>query len=48
MLPWWGALATGFADYLIFSIGFDGYIEGHIADQAGSEFYVVIEARYDR
>lgn len=47
-LPWWGALATGFTAYLIFSVGFAGYMEGHIADQAGSQFYVVIEARYGR
>lgn len=47
-LPWWGALLTGVVFYFIIAIVLGGYIEGHIASQAGSKFYVVIEARYGR
>lgn len=47
-LPWWGALLTGIISYLLIAIFLGGYFEGYIASQAGSKFYVVIEARYGR
>ncbi|EAR26454.1 hypothetical protein [Pseudoalteromonas tunicata] len=47
-LPWWGALLTGVISYFLIAILLGGYIEGHIASQAGSKFYVIIEARYGR
>lgn len=47
-LPWWGALLTGIVSYFLIAILFAGYIEGHIASQAGSQFHVIIEARYGR
>lgn len=47
-LPWWGALLTGVISYFLIAILLGGYIEGHIANQAGSKFYVIIEARYGR
>ncbi|WP_417362809.1 MULTISPECIES: hypothetical protein [Gammaproteobacteria] len=47
-LPWWGALLAGIISYFLIAILLGGYIEGHIASQAGSKFYVAIEARYGR
>lgn len=47
-LPWWGALLTGIASYFLIAILFAGFIEEHIASQAGSQFHVIIEARYGR
>jgi len=47
-LPWWGALLTGVISYFLIAILLGGYIEGHIASQARSKFYVIIEARYGR
>lgn len=47
-LPWWGALLTGIISYFLIVILLGGYIEGHIASQAGSKFHVIIEARYGR
>lgn len=47
-LPWWGALLTGVISYFLIAILLGGYIEGHIASQAGSKFHVIIEARYGR
>lgn len=47
-LPWWGALLTGVMSYFFVAIVLGDYMEGHIASQAGSRFYVVIEARYGR
>jgi hypothetical protein len=47
-LPWWGALLTGIISYFLIAILLGGYIDGHIASQVGSKFYVVIEARYGR
>ena len=47
-LPWWGALLTGIVFYFLIAILLGGYIEGHIASQAGSQFFVVIEARSGR
>jgi uncharacterized membrane protein YczE len=47
-LPWWGALLTGVISYLFIAIGLGGYIEGHIASQAGNQFHVVMEARFGR
>lgn len=47
-LPWWGALLTGIVSYFLIAILFAGYIEGHIASQAGRQFHVIIEARYGR
>lgn len=47
-LPWWGALLTGIISYILIAILLGGYIEGHIASQLGSKFYVIIEARYGR
>lgn len=47
-LPWWGALLTGIVSYFLIAILFAGFIEGHIASQAGSQFHEIIEARYGR
>lgn len=47
-LPWWGALLAGVIFYFIVAIVLGGYIEGHIASQADSKLYVVIDARYGR
>lgn len=47
-LPWWGALLTGIASYILVAIVLGGYIEGHIASQEGSKFYALTEARFGR
>lgn len=47
-LPWWGALLTGVISYFLIAVVLGGYIDGHIASQAGSKFHAVIEARYGR
>ncbi|MDO6526758.1 hypothetical protein Q4519_13790 [Motilimonas sp. 1_MG-2023] len=47
-LSWWGALLTGIIAYFLIAILLGGYIEGHIASQAESKFYVIIEARFGR
>lgn len=47
-LPWWGALLTGILSYIFIAIVLGGYIEGHIAAQAGSKFYALTEARFGR
>ena len=47
-LPWWGALLTGIASYILVAVILGGYIEGHIASQAGSKFHVITEARFGR
>lgn len=47
-LPWWGALLTGILSYFLIAIVLSGYIEGHLASQAGSKFYGIIETRYGR
>ena len=39
-LPWWGALLVGFLAYLVISIGLGGYLEGKLAAQEGSQFYL--------
>jgi hypothetical protein len=47
-LPWWGALHTGIAFYILISIVLGGYIESRIASQANSTFYPIVEARLGR
>lgn len=47
-LPWWGALLVGFLAYLVISIGLGGYLEGKLAAQEGSQFYLVLQARFGR
>ena len=47
-MPWWGALLVGFVAHVLIAIVLGGYIEGHIASQAGSQFHAVLEARFGR
>jgi hypothetical protein len=47
-LPWWGALLTGIFSYFIIAMVLGGYIESHIASQAGSKFHVITEVRFGR
>jgi len=47
-LPWWGALLTGIISYCLISVLLGGYIDNHIAAQAGSKFYSITEARFGR
>jgi hypothetical protein len=47
-LPWWGALLTGISSYLLIAVFIGGYIESHIASQAGSVYHTAIELRYGR
>lgn len=48
VLPWWGALLTGFASYFLVAIVLGGYIEAHIASQVNSKFFALTEARFGR
>jgi hypothetical protein len=44
-LPWWGALLTGIAAYVVIAVWLGGFVESQIAKQQGSMYAGIVEAR---